>query len=107
MLFRSGDLYKGSLTHQVIRVVPLDGSEPIIRRVRGIDPAFDDLGGGSQVRVTEAWPRSLRRVEIAMIEWLFQGRFASDTLVVSYVTHCHSTITLSVTTLPVAPAENL
>ena len=42
-----------------------------------------------------------------MIEWLFQGRFASDTLVVSYVTHCHSTITLSVTTLPVAPAENL
>jgi hypothetical protein len=98
-------LYTGSLTHQVIRLIPLDGSAPIIRRVRAFDPASDEYGEGTSVQMTENWGRDLQASEIAMVEWMFQARFASDTLSVSYTTHCMSETTLTVRTLPVLPAE--
>lgn len=98
LLVRDFFLYQTYLNHPVYNniVILLNNGSRIYRKITGMYVEGDDVA----LVLDANWPTAISTSSIAMVSWLCNSRFASDSLMIEYKSLGVANITLNIQTLP-------
>lgn len=92
------NLMNGNAVYRNIIAFTFDGRY-FMNRVSRIDPVVDERGSDSVLTLATAWPQAIPVSTLVKVCWMPRWRFASDSLVVSWLTDQVATITTAMSTL--------